>query len=118
MTAHSVRLASDQIQEKGDGVRFDLPQLGPHTTGFAIRFDGQVYAYVNRCAHVPVELDWEHGKFFNVSQQWIICATHGAMYAPDSGQCVMGPCKHKALTPLNAREADGWVEITLPHPTE
>ncbi len=113
MNPQSIRFASTQLVEKGDGVRFPIPQLGLHATGFAIRYDGQVYAYVNRCAHVPVELDWEHGKFFNVTQEWIICATHGAMYAPQTGQCVMGPCKHQALTALAVTELGGWVEIEI-----
>ena len=44
---------SHSVEEKGQGVRFDLPQLGPHVTGFLVRFEGRPYAYVNRCAHVP-----------------------------------------------------------------
>ena len=27
--------------------------------------DGVVRAYLNRCAHVPVELDWVEGEFFD-----------------------------------------------------
>ena len=30
---------------------------------FALRFDGRVVAYLNRCAHVPTEMDWQPGQF-------------------------------------------------------
>lgn len=102
---------SQRVLEKGDGVRFDLPQLGPHATGFLVRFEGRPYAYVNRCAHVPVELDWEHGKFFNITQEYIICATHGAMYAPQTGHCVMGPCTGKRLSVIPVSEKDGTITV-------
>jgi nitrite reductase/ring-hydroxylating ferredoxin subunit len=48
---------SADLLEKGDGLRFSMPALGPHASGFVVRFQGKAYAYVNRCAHVPVELD-------------------------------------------------------------
>lgn len=111
MTEVVITIASEAVVEKGAGVRFDLPALGPHTTGFVIRSHGQAYAYVNRCAHVPVELDWTPGQFFNVTQEWLICATHGALYAPDSGDCVMGPCKGRQLTRLALAERDGLIMI-------
>lgn len=109
----ALSFTSQQLQEKGDGLRFNIPQLGPHATGFLIRYDGQPYAYVNRCAHVPVELDWEHGKFFNMTQEWIICATHGAMYAPQSGLCVMGPCTGKRLSTIPVTERDGTITVHI-----
>lgn len=108
-----VTFESHQLVERGEGLRFAIPALGPHATGFAVRFEGQVYAYVNRCAHVPVELDWEHGKFFNMTQEWLICATHGAMYAPQTGRCVMGPCKGQQLKSIPASEHDGVVTVHL-----
>lgn len=111
MTEMVITIASQDVAEKGDGVRFDLPTRGLHATGFVIRSDGQAFAYVNRCAHVPVELDWQQGKFFNVTNEWLICATHGAMYAPNTGECVTGPCKGKQLTPLALTEANGIISI-------
>lgn len=111
MTDNVIEVSSASVLEKGDGVRFDLPMLGAHATGFVVRHQGSAYAYVNRCKHVPVELDWEHGKFFNVTQEWLICATHGAMYAPHTGYCVMGPCKGRQLTPIPLQEIDGVIRI-------
>jgi nitrite reductase/ring-hydroxylating ferredoxin subunit len=39
----------------------------------------------------------------------LICSTHGAMYLPDSGRCVGGPCSGRGLVPLAVEEADGKV---------
>ena len=60
---------------------------------FAVRYEDQVHAYLNRCAHIPMEMDYQPNRFFDPTGQWILCATHGAVYAPSSGQCVEGPCR-------------------------
>ena len=109
----SIILSKFELEEKSTGLRFDLPELGEFATGFAVRFEGIVYAYVNKCAHVPVELDWNKGDFFNISKQYLICATHGAHYQPDSGYCVMGPCKGKWLQSLEVTEQENTITIFL-----
>jgi len=109
--ASSQRLicASAQLPERGRGVRFSVERGGQTEPAFAVRFDGVVRAYLNRCAHVWVELDWAEGEFFDLSGLYLVCATHGAAYLPESGRCVAGPCKGKALTPLRVTEVDGNV---------
>jgi nitrite reductase/ring-hydroxylating ferredoxin subunit len=105
--------AAEQLAERGTGVRFALPELGEHVTGFVVRCNGVPHAYVNRCAHVPVELDWQEGDFFDLSGHYLICATHGAHYEPDSGKCVMGPCTGASLQPLTVVEHDGNVYLIV-----
>ena len=51
------------------------------------------HAYLNRCAHVAMELDWQPDRFFDDSGRWLLCATHGAVYQPDTGECAGGPCR-------------------------
>lgn len=106
-----VVIPSTDLLNGEKGVRFPLPQLGPHVTGFVIRFNDKAYAYINQCAHVSVELDWNEGDFFTSQQDFIICSTHGAHYRPDNGFCVMGPCKGKSLKPIALIEQNG--EITI-----
>jgi nitrite reductase/ring-hydroxylating ferredoxin subunit len=113
MTDLVAEFNSEALQDRGPGLRFDLPQMGKHATGFVVRFDGKAYAYVNQCAHVPVELDWDHGNFFNINQDYLICATHGAHYKPDSGYCVMGPCKGKRLQVLQVEEHENQIRIYI-----
>lgn len=107
----SIQINSEEVIERGKGVKFDLPQLGERVTGFVIRFNGKAFAYVNQCAHVSIELDWEEGQFFNITQEAIICATHGAMYMPESGLCFAGPCKGRGLKPLLVTESNGVISV-------
>lgn len=95
------------------GIRFGLPELGRYVTGFVVRFEGKPYAYVNQCAHMSVELDWNEGDFFDLSQNYLMCATHGAHFLPDTGYCVMGPCSGKSLVPVEVNECGNKIFINL-----
>ena len=101
--------ASAELLDGGDGVRFAVMQGGREVAAFAVRFRGQVYAYINRCAHVAVELDWQPGRFFDGDGLYLICATHGALYRPESGACVAGPCRGARLEPVPVIERNGGV---------
>lgn len=102
---------SDALEEGGPGVRFEVNHQGMMVPAFAVRFDGLVRAYLNQCAHVPVELDFRQGEFFDDSGLYLVCSTHGALYAPESGACMGGPCNGKGLTPLKVVEIDGQVYV-------
>jgi nitrite reductase/ring-hydroxylating ferredoxin subunit len=112
-TEASARLicVSAELAEGGDGVRFEIETEGEITPAFAIRHGGRVYAYLNRCAHIAMELDWKQGKFFDTDREYLICSTHGALYAPESGACRGGPCRGAKLVGLNVFEADGKVYL-------
>lgn len=97
---------SDAVVEGGRGVRFPVLAFGDKATGFVVRYSGKAYAYLNRCAHVPIELDWAQGEFFESSGLYIMCSTHGAIYIPESGQCAGGPCKGGRLRPIQVHEID------------
>ncbi|MET0264038.1 MAG: Rieske 2Fe-2S domain-containing protein [Duganella sp.] len=98
--------AADEVLEGGKGVRFPVTADGADATGFVVRYEGKVYAYLNRCAHVPIELDWAEGEFFESSGLYLMCATHGAIYAPDSGACAGGPCRGGRLRPIGVIERE------------
>ena len=84
---------SADLVESGLAVPFDVVYAGQTCRAFAIRFEGQVHAYLNRCTHVAMELDYQPDRFFDATGRWLICATHGATYAPDTGACSGGPCR-------------------------
>jgi nitrite reductase/ring-hydroxylating ferredoxin subunit len=77
----------------GVAVPFDVVYCGQTCVAFAIRYAGQVHAYLNRCSHVPMEMDYQPNRFFDLTGHWLICATHGAMYSPTTGACRAGPCR-------------------------
>jgi nitrite reductase/ring-hydroxylating ferredoxin subunit len=77
----------------GLAVPFDLRYGGQTCRAFAVRFQGVAQAYLNRCSHVAMEMDWQPDRFFDASGQWLVCASHGATYRPDTGECAGGPCR-------------------------
>ncbi len=68
--------------------------------GFAVYHKGKFYAYANRCKHVPLPLDFGDNDFFTDDKKFLICKNHGALYLPDTGECVAGPCSGAFLDPL------------------
>jgi len=100
---------SSALSESGDGVRFEVERTDGRMSAFAIRFAGEPYAYLNRCAHVGVELDWEPGKFFDSEGLLLICSSHGALYDPATGACLGGPCRGGGLEKLAVEERDGEI---------
>ncbi len=101
--------SSGELIDGGRGVRFSLPRGECSEPAFAIRFRGQVFAYYNRCGHVPVELDWNAGEFFDMHRLYLICSVHGALYDPETGECMGGRCNGRGLQPLPLIEQDGNV---------
>lgn len=98
-----------ELQERGQARVFDLLLYGAPARGFALRFDGRVVGYVNRCVHVPTEMDWQEGQFLDMDKRWILCSIHGAAYEPADGRCVGGPCGRGRLTPIRTEESGGKV---------
>lgn len=101
--------ASDVLKERGDAVTFDILEFGRKAQAFALRFNGVAVAYVNRCAHVPAEMDWQPGQFWDHERRFIICSVHGALYDPPNGHCVMGPCRGARLHAIEIKEEGGQV---------
>ena len=101
--------ASDALEERGKALVFDVLHFRQPAHAFALRFEGRVVAYLNRCAHVPTEMDWQPGEFLDSAKEYILCSIHGAAYDPRSGRCLGGPCGRGKLTELQVEERDGQV---------
>jgi len=99
---------SADLADSGLAVPFDVVYAGQTCRAFAVRFEGQVQAYINRCTHVAMEMDFQPDRFFDTEGLWLLCATHGATYSPQSGECVGGPCRG-GLVKINLSESQGVV---------
>lgn len=99
--------ASDLL-EAGQAVPFDVVYAGQTCRAFAVRFKGTAHAYLNRCTHVAMELDWQPNRVFDATGQWLLCASHGAAYQPDTGQCAGGPC-HGGLVKISLVDKGGVI---------
>lgn len=100
---------SADLADGGLAVPFDVVLGGQTCRAFAIRWNGRVHAYLNRCAHVAMEMDWQPNRFFDDTGRWLLCGSHGAAYEPDTGLCVGGPCRGARLVAIGVTERDGVV---------
>ena len=99
---------SRDLADGGLAVGFDVVYAGETCRAFAVRFQGLPQAYLNRCTHVAMELDWLPNQVFDDSGQWLLCASHGAAYRPDTGACAGGPCRG-GLVKIMLAEREGGV---------
>jgi nitrite reductase/ring-hydroxylating ferredoxin subunit len=101
--------AACALEAGGLGGRFDGHWTGESAPALVLGYDGAPVAYLNRCGHVSVELDFNRGEFFELSGLYFVCATHGALYDPESGACRGGPCNGRGLHKLKVLERDGQI---------
>ena len=100
---------SAALADSGRGVRFEVEYFGEAGPAFVVRYRGKVQGYLNRCAHVAMELDWQEGVFFDSDGRDLLCSTHGATYDAATGRCLGGPCNGSPLVKLRLEERDGNV---------
>jgi nitrite reductase/ring-hydroxylating ferredoxin subunit len=100
---------ADELAERGKAWVWDVLEYGRPARAFALRVDGAVVAYMNRCLHVPTEMDWQPGEFLDIEKRFILCSIHGAAYEPKDGRCVGGPCGRGRLTSIAVQEEAGEV---------
>jgi nitrite reductase/ring-hydroxylating ferredoxin subunit len=74
-----------------------------------IRQGARAYVYVNRCPHRGIPLEWVPDQFLDSTGKLIQCASHGALFLPESGECVAGPCPGAFLQPRPCHISNGQV---------
>lgn len=109
------RVVVARVGEIQPGVtkKFLFARGGQEIEAFALNRGGEIHAYLNRCRHVPMTLDWVENQFFTEEGDYILCATHGACYVPETGECVEGPPLGKFLirVPLTVVDEDIVAEL-------
>jgi nitrite reductase/ring-hydroxylating ferredoxin subunit len=78
---------------------------------FAVRRGDQAHVYVNSCPHIGVALDWAPDDFLTRDRANIVCATHGALFAIETGLCIQGPCIGDHLERVPVTIEDGWILV-------
>jgi nitrite reductase/ring-hydroxylating ferredoxin subunit len=112
--AHAWRCAGAGLGP-GQTATFELRRGdGTLAKAFIVNHGGGYYAYVNRCPHAGTPLDWWPNEFLTEDGLHLICATHGAIFAPETGVCIEGPCPGARLQPMRVeRDGDGLL-VTWP----
>jgi len=86
-------------------LEFSIPAdrlLSPaaETDGFVVNWHGNYIAYQNSCPHTGASLNWMPNQFFDHESRYIQCGMHGAIFEPDTGLCIRGPCLAQSLLQL------------------
>lgn len=76
-----------------------------------VRFRGKVYAYVNRCVHMPRPLDCEKDLVFDATGRYLRCSMHGIVYQPETGASVSTMCEGERLRAVGVYEDAGEVGL-------
>ncbi len=100
----------------GRSKKFLIRAGSEEVEGFLVNVGGAYHAYVNRCRHVPMGLDWVENQFFTEDRQYLQCATHGAYYVPETGECVAGPPCGRSLVRIPLDIAGGVIMAGDPGP--
>ncbi len=76
-----------------------------------IRHEGQPYAYINRCVHMPRALDCEQKTVFDPSGKYLRCSMHGIVYTPQTGTSLSTMCEGEQLRAVEVYEEHGEVGL-------
>lgn len=103
---------ADDVPE--GGARGYDPMGDGQDTLFAVRSQGVLRLWRDRCPHAGTPMAWRRHAYMNAAGDGIVCAAHGALFEPDSGLCVRGPCLGDRLQPV-AFAIDGGEIVTVAH---
>jgi nitrite reductase/ring-hydroxylating ferredoxin subunit len=81
---------------------------------FVVHKDGVLAAYRNSCPHTGAPLEWLPDQFLDLDNSFIQCAIHGALFRPEDGYCLRGPCVGASLENLELAVVDGRIQVALP----
>jgi nitrite reductase/ring-hydroxylating ferredoxin subunit len=93
----------------GASKKFTLRRGARDFEAMLVNFEGNLFAYVNRCPHVGITLDWLDNQFFSVDHRYLMCANHGAVFEPPTGECIWGPCAGLSLQSVPLEIEDGRI---------
>lgn len=106
----------DRDLREGETVVFAFRDVaGIDSEGLVIRYGGKLHAFRNLCRHQPLSLDYGDGEFLTDDGNYLLCRNHGALFEPDSGLCISGPCTGAALTQYPVQEHDGRIIVWVPY---
>ncbi len=83
---------------------------------FLYRKGGRVWAWVDSCPHARAPLEMEADRFLDITGEYLLCSLHGAHFDPQTGECVLGPCRGRGLLAYPTIIHNG--KVIRSHPTD
>jgi nitrite reductase/ring-hydroxylating ferredoxin subunit len=103
----------DEIEE--GATRGFLENDAGHDLFFVVKLDGRLFAWRNACPHVAgAPMAWRKDAYMDAKKQHVACHAHGALFEPDTGLCIQGPCLGQSLAkvPVHVDQA-GMVSVLI-----
>ena len=85
---------------EGSTLRVNVLFLGAPASVLVCRLQGNVHAYLNKCVHMPRELDSEDSVIIDETGSFLRCSMHGIVYEPATGKSVSALCNGERLTEI------------------
>lgn len=93
----------------GAARNFVLEMKAGRFHGFVVRRGNEVLGYVDRCPHMGVPLARTLDDYLTPDGDLIACSWHGALFRPEDGLCVGGPCTGQSLIPWSVAIRNGMI---------
>ncbi|MFZ5747388.1 MAG: Rieske (2Fe-2S) protein [Pseudomonadota bacterium] len=106
-TPADVTLGPVDLVADGKARNFVLEMKAGRFHGFVVRHGDTVRGYVDRCPHTLMPLTQQLDDYMTDRGDYIQCCWHGALFRPDDGYCVAGPCRGQSLTAWPVEVRDG-----------
>lgn len=97
-TPAGVALGPVTLIADGGARSFVIQMKAGRLHGFVVRRGDAVHGYVDRCPHAGLPLAQTLDQYLTADVRLIACSWHGALFDPESGACVGGPCVGQRLT--------------------
>ena len=88
---------------------FAIDREGEPVEIFVLRLGTALFGYRNFCPHIGAPLDGLPDDFMSEDGRHLRCANHGALFRPEDGLCVEGPCEGDSLRKIAIEVVDGEV---------
>lgn len=113
MTGCSQPLCHEADIAEGDAKGFPMGGASKPKV-IVLRHEGRLIGWLDACPHYPggTPMAWRTDAYLSGDKTKIVCASHGATFNKETGECELGPCLGQSLTPVPLRvEATGEVHI-------
>lgn len=111
-TPAGVTLGSLDLIADGGARSFVVQMRAGRFHGFAVRRGSEVHGYLDRCPHAGLPLAQTLDDYMTPDGSFVSCSWHGALFRPETGECVAGPCLGQRLTKWPLAITEGKIVTT------
>jgi nitrite reductase/ring-hydroxylating ferredoxin subunit len=101
---------SEDLGER-EHIALDVNYSGELQASVVFRFKEKIYAFINRCVHMPRKLNCERDIIFDDTGDYLRCSMHGIIYDPETGTSQSTMCNGEKLQALKVVEEDACIYI-------